>query len=341
VSDPSGGEAAFLTLVVGAAVDADPSYAFSIACLQDVIDGVQFQQLEASQGINNDGIPHARYQCDDTKTKVTTISIITEDGRRERVRQWQLYICKSATCDTDTLNQVLNSISLDYYALEGNPFDEGTIVSDTVTPSTECFHEQIGETINDPDVYCSGESAPVCINKKLIEIKLGTDAPFEIAVCDDNDCLASLGDAPPYRLLERWIYWLMGGNQYCMPVEMGRQTSVSVDITVSEKEFNLSDYCSAAAASGRTGRWVASETTNTPTQAPTVKVVASETTNTPTLAPTVKIVASETTPKPTQARTVKVVVSETESAPAESAAWMTMESFVLKCFVGLLPLLLL
>jgi len=57
--------------------------------------------------------------------------------------------------------------------------------------------------------------------------------------------------------------------------------------------------------------------------------------------PTVKVVASETTPKLTQAPTVKVVASETESAPAESAAWMTMESFVLKCFVGLLPLLLL
>ena len=154
--------------------------------------------------------------------------------------------------------------------------------------------------------YCSGESAPACSNKKLIEVQYGTDAPFELAICDDNDCLASLKDTFP---LVNWIdsYLNQFGNPFCLQTTFEGFEPVkvypSIEITILEKEFILSDYCSAAAASGRTGRCE--------------------------------------TPIPTQAPTVKVVASETESAPAESAAWMTMESFVLKCFVGLIPLLLL
>lgn len=309
LNDPSGGEAALLTSMVGAALVADPSYAFFGTCFQDVVDGMKFTQEQRIQGIKD----YTQLQCDDTKTKVATLSVLTEtdspyEPLRERFEPWNLYICKSATCDTDTLNQFLALICLDFYAVGGIPFNEGVIVSETVTPIAECWMKQIGYPMNNPDVYCSGER--VCSNTKLIEVKLGTDAPFEIAICDDNDCLASLGDVPP-KYLEGWLNEVERSktkqNRYCLPKEKYRQELLSVDITFSEKEFNLTDYCSAAAASGRIGRCVASETTNTPTQAPTVKVVA----------------------------------SETESAPAESAAWMTMESFVLKCFVGLLPLLLL
>ena len=293
VNDPSGGEAALLTSMVGAAVVADPSYAFFGTCFQDVFDGLKAQQIEnyyESEGIEQNGTRISRYECDDTKTKVATLSVITEtdspyEPLRERVDPWHLYICKSAACDTDTLNQVLTLICLEYYAVGGNPYNEGVIVSETVTPIVECWIKQIGYQMNNPDVYCSGESAPVCSNKKLIEVKLGTDAPFEIAICDDNDCLASLGDAPPYKHLEVWIGEAVivkgNPNPYCLPKEEYSQELLSVDITLSEKEFNLADYCSPAAVSGRTGRC------------------------------------------------------------AESAASMTMESFVLKCFVGLLPLLLL
>jgi hypothetical protein len=152
-----------------------------------------------------------------------------------------------------------------------------------------------------PETYCSGESAPACSNKKLIEVQLGTDAPFELAICDDNDCLASLKNTRP---LANFIdgYFPSNANTFCVPEGSSyRQEFISIETTILEKDFNLSDYCSAAAASGRTGLC------ETPTEAPTVKAVA----------------------------------SETESAPAESAAWMTMESFVLKCFVGLISLLLL
>jgi len=314
VSDPTGGEATLFTLMVGAALVADPSGAFFSTCLQDVIDGMKFQQLEqyyTAQGIELEGPAYSRYQCDDTKTKVEVLSTATNDnwranGFRQFVNPWLLYVCKSASCDTDTLNQVLNSITLEYYTLGGNPYPEGTIISDTVTPSVECYRNQIGYSIINSELYCSGESAPVCSNKKLIEVQLGTDAPFELAVCDDNDCLASLGDTRPISNLADGFG---PSNPFCLPVESYRAEFSTIEITILEKEFNLSDYCSAAAASGRTGRCE----TPIPTQAPTVKVVASET-------------ETET---------------ETESAPAESAAWMRMESFVLKCCVGLLPLLLL
>jgi len=293
VSDPTGAEAALFTLMVGATLDADPSGAFFSTCLPDVIDGMKFQQLEQykkAKGIKREGTSYSRYQCDDTnKTKIEVISTVTNDnsvkanGYRQFVNPWLLYICKSASCDTDTLNQVLNSITLEYYALGGNPYQEGTIISDTITPSTECYDSQIGYPMRNSEAYCTGENAPVCSNKKLIEVQLGTDAPFELVVCDDNDCIASLGDTRP---MENFAdgYNPSGRSQlnpFCLPDESYRQEFSTIEITILEKEFNISDYCSAATASGRTGRC------------------------------------------------------------RESAAWMTTESFVLKCFVGLLPLLLL
>jgi len=41
-------------------------------------------------------------------------------------------------------------------------------------------------------LYCSGDKAPVCSNTKLLGIALGDDDPFEVAVCDDNDCFVSV-----------------------------------------------------------------------------------------------------------------------------------------------------
>jgi len=292
-ADPTGVQPTFFTLLVGAILVADPSGAFFGTCLPDVMEGMLFQQQEVAGGD-----PWSFFQCDDTKTKVYTLSTMTIDySSYTRVIPWELEICKADYCDTDVLNEVLNAIALEYFELGLQPFDEGTTISDTITPTYECMIKQTGELMNSPEAFCSGESAPECSNKKLIEVQFGTDAPFELAICDDNDCLASLKDARPLEI------WIDGFNSreirtFCLPPERFSQEFTNVEITILEKEFNLSDYCSAAAASGRTGRCYE---TPIPTQAPTVKV----------------------------------------SAPAESAAWMTMESFVLKCFVGLIPLLLL
>jgi hypothetical protein len=242
------------------------------------------EETSIAQGTELEGTFDSRHQCDDTKTRVLTLSTVTTDSSRY-VQPWALWICKADACDTDILNEVLEAIAVDYFALGYNPFDADTIISNTSTPTTECFYDQIGDLMMNPEAYCSGESAPVCSNKKLIEVQLDTDAPFELAICDDNDCLASLKDK---LSLTNWIdafsrFPPEGFNPFCLPIESFSQEFTSIEVTILEKEFNLSDYCSAAAASGRTGRC------ETP----------------------------------------------------ESAAWMTMESFVLKCFVGLIPLLLL
>ena len=46
-------------------------------------------------------------------------------------------------------------------------------------------------------MHCS-DNAPVCGNIRLAEQltlgdKSGADGPFEVAICDDNDCLALVG----------------------------------------------------------------------------------------------------------------------------------------------------
>mmetsp|Transcript_1147 Transcript_1147/g.1696 ORF Transcript_1147/g.1696 Transcript_1147/m.1696 type:complete len:392 (+) Transcript_1147:290-1465(+) len=292
VSDPTGAEATLFAIMVAAAIDADPSGAFFSTCLQDVIDGMRAQVEDnelAAQGVEREGDLFTRYQCDDTKTKVLTVSTVTvengmivddvtcSDDYCQAANPWNLIFCKSASCDTDTLNQVLNSIALQYYAFGPNPYDEGTIISNTITPSVECWRKQIVRPIVRPEEYCSGESAPVhcsgesalvCSNKKLIEVKLGTDAPFELAVCDDNDCLASVGnDVQPLKM------WVDGefSSPFCMPVKDRMNQIVPVEMTILEKEFNLSDYCSPAAVSGRTGR--CEPPTDAPVIPPTVSPV--------------------------------------------------------------------
>ena len=153
-NDATGGEAGLFTLLVGAGLDADPSGAFFSTCLEDLIAGMRVQQEEAAlvaAGKELEGYFVDRWQCDgtdDTKTTVIAMSTVTIDkskatgGYRQFVNPWDLWICKAASCDSDILNEVLNSIALEYYELGQNPWVEGTIFSDTITPTLECLLNQ-------------------------------------------------------------------------------------------------------------------------------------------------------------------------------------------------------
>jgi len=244
--------------LVEAILKADPTYAFFGTCLPDLVKGMQHQQSEAAykealgpcKVDDREGTAYSRLECEDNKTKLLTFSRLTSPVRTT-VNPWDLYMCKLASCDTDTLNKVLTSIYLDYFEAGGdNDWRlENFKPIATYTPTMECYF-QIAKPIRDTELYCSGVSAPVCSNTKLIEVKLGDDAPFEVAICDDNDCLDSLGEPFTLSILADGF----GENPFCLPEETIPREITDVIITYSKKAFNLSDYCSVAAASGRTGR---------------------------------------------------------------------------------------
>jgi len=263
-------DADLFELVVVAAINADPPYVFLGTCLQDVLEGMQAQQAEAAakdalgpcEEDDREGTAISRLECEDTQSKILTLSGLTST-LRSTVNPWNLFMCKSATCDTDNLNQVLSAIYFDYFAAGGDDAwrTENFTVIDTYTPTVECFYDQIRAPLHDTELYCSGESAPVCNNTKLVEVKLGVDAPFEVAICDDNDCLASVGTPLSVSILADGY----GPNPFCLPEEKNYPRELTeVLITYSEKEFNLSDYCSVAAASGRTGRCTTSKSPKSP-----------------------------------------------------------------------------
>lgn len=255
-----GGEAYVLQILVEAAVIADPSYAFFSACLPDLDKAIRYGQAEVAykkalgpcKEDDREGTAYSRLECEDNETKILTLSRLTSPVRTT-VNPWNMYMCKKASCDTDNLNHVLTSIYLDLFEAGGdNDWRlENFTVTDTYTPTVECFVYQIQAPIFDTELYCSGESAPVCNNTQLIEVKLGDDAPFEVAICDDSDCLDSLGEPFTVSILADGF----GKNPFCLPEETTFPREITdVIITYSEKAFNLSDYCSVAAASGRTGR---------------------------------------------------------------------------------------
>lgn len=255
----SGNEAYLLQMLVEAAVKADPTYAFFGECLTDLDDAIRYSQYETAykkalgpcKEDDREGTAYSRLECEDNKTKVSTFTRLTSHNRTT-VNPWNMYMCKKETCNTDTLNQVLNTVYLDLYEAGGdNGWRQANFMPiATYTPTVECYYDQISKPMRDTELYCSGESAPACDNTKLIEVKLGDDAPFEIAICDDNDCLDSLGEAFTLSIVADGF----GSNPFCLPEETFPRDITDVIITYSEKAFNSSDYCSVAAASGRTGR---------------------------------------------------------------------------------------
>jgi len=245
---------------IQAAVATNHTVPFFTSCFEPVM-----VALETQQAINSNGkvMEANTLKCVKPEAQVyvrtelsnTTDSTPTKPGYEISLR-WELYICKPATCATNVLNDVLSAIYDDLFSFSGVSkwTTDNYKVLRTITPTTECYFEQMNDPMNNPELYC-GESAPVCTNTSLIEVKLDDGAPFEVAFCNDDNCLASMGTHISWRsFVDGAFSSRYPGNPFCLPLERVPQELTKSTLTKSEKEFKKSDYCSVAAKSGRIGR---------------------------------------------------------------------------------------
>lgn len=262
-------QAILFELVVTTSFQFDPSGNFLQTCLTDLLTATK---------MGESGI--IRQNCEEGKTEIVIFTEIetsfysnntlngnwtVRDGMVEADLLWEAPMCKSASCDADVLQKVLTTTFIDFLAL----YNTGWKAKDwkaisTVTPTAECVWKQISDPVLNPELYCTAD-APTCSNIKLAEITIADDAPFEVAICDDNDCLASVGaiDIVGFHATGPFI-------QTYTPTELGsyldpyciadleywhtnrHQKYVSAKIL--DKAFDKTNYCTAAAANGRMGR---------------------------------------------------------------------------------------
>ena len=96
---------------------------------------------------------------------------------------WNTPLCLKASCDTDVLQQVLTATyHLDFFDFVDITWRNLNFTATaTYTPTTECLYDQIVDPVENPELYCSGDNAPVCSNIKLVEITIGKEVMTMIA----------------------------------------------------------------------------------------------------------------------------------------------------------------
>jgi|AntRauTorckE5430_2_1112549.scaffolds.fasta_scaffold00882_8 hypothetical protein len=268
-------------IVVQKALQFDPTFNFLVECLESLLLGAQYQQREmdieeeiqnsCGQDDRNDTYV-SRYVCKEDETKVNTFFGLEYNGastsrRTPTIIPGDILICKPDSCQTDVLKNILKETFLDFDDIgttDGAYRKENYTAVEAYIPTAECFYDQFQAPSDDPELYCSGDNAPVCNNTKLVDVDLGVDGSFEVAVCDDNDCIDSLGGVELADIAGGFavgfgLYIGAQRNPFCYKAEFDPSTTpfmsrfVNATATYSDKVFNLADYCSVAAVSKRTG----------------------------------------------------------------------------------------
>jgi len=255
--------------VVMTSLSIDNTGAFLATCLQDLLEAFQISMAKQN-----------RRECKDGKTEIALFSTVetssipansTEynvvDGIVKNDFGWNTAMCKSPACDATVLQQVLTATFLDFYDTIDPKWKQfGWKATSTVTPTAECVYDKIGAApLNNPELYCTAD-APTCSNMKLVELTLADDAPFEVAICDDNDCLASVGavDIPGYfatgtmdqSYAPREVE-ISSNDPFCMKdleSKFARRNQKYISAKISDKVFDKTKYCTVAAASARAGK---------------------------------------------------------------------------------------
>jgi len=266
--DPKQG--ALLATVVFTSFTFDSSGAFLQTCLPDLLGAT----LLGNENQN-------RQVCEDGKTEIALYSTVESssipvdskpynvvDGVAKTDIGWLIPMCKSAQCDAGVLKQVLSETFLDFFDFVDSGWrTQGWDATSTVIPTGECVYDQIGAAVRNPELYCS-DDAPACSNMKLAEITIADDAPFEVAICDDNDCLTSVGavDIVGYHatgpMLESFVMksdndQISQNDPFCISNDFPNFVSRNqkyVSAKILDKAFDKTNYCTAAAARERMGR---------------------------------------------------------------------------------------
>ncbi len=271
--DTDPGQANLFETAVMSSLGIDPSGAFLGTCLNDLLVAALLADQKINRQVCEEGktetvfftaIESSSYPADSTKYFVPADGIVKNDI------SWDYSMCKSDSCDANVLQQVLTANWLDFieYGNDGvsGYRENGWKATSTVSLTAECVHNQIGEApVTNPELYCTAD-APTCNNIKLAEITLADDAPFEVAICDDNDCLASAGaiDVVGYYaagVLPQSYYPQEEYGEFIDPFCIAdlepsfmRRNQKYVSAKISEKAFDKTEYCTVKAASKRAGR---------------------------------------------------------------------------------------
>jgi len=259
-----------LVTVVTASFAFDPTGLFLGTCLPDLVEALLITQYNINRQVCKDGktemaffstIESSSFPEDSTEYNVV-------DGIAKTDIGWDVPMCKSDECDATVLQQVLTATFSEVFALSTTWDPEDWKATSTVTPTAECVYNQIGAApMQNPELYCTAD-APTCSNIKLAEITLADDAaPFEIAICDDNECLASVGaiDVPGYfasgeiaQSYDPQVAWTYENliDPFCLayiadPFTLSQKY---ISAKISDKAFDKTKYCTVAAASARAGK---------------------------------------------------------------------------------------
>lgn len=112
--------------------------------------------------------------------------------------------------------------------------------------SFQTFKKSCFENILNP-LTCSDETISDCDNKLLLDVTIGSDEPFSMAICDD-ECNESTSKSPD--VLNILSYANTKSDRFCLPE--GTTTSAEY----SSRAFELDKYCDAEEIKARDGNCI-------------------------------------------------------------------------------------
>ena len=110
--------------------------------------------------------------------------------------------------------------------------------SEHYLPTKQCTTDL--QKVTQPETFCS-DSAPACTNVKLARVTLGSEAPFEIAFCDDScnapgEVTSNLTEDEKIEYIRTRVNGMGSDNPFCIPFD----APVQVEIT---GDFDSATYC--------------------------------------------------------------------------------------------------
>ena len=218
----------FFEFILGKAVS--KGLTFVGTCLPDVLEGLQTQ---LGGGV---------ITCSSDKTDFSPQTLVSSLEGDLYYLDWGQFFCLNSMCNLADLSTFLDDVIYKANAvLLGRSLEEeGYSIIETLTPTRQCY-DGIVESLYDTEAYCAADGGSTCMNKALVEISLGTGVPFEVAVCDDDDCLAQITPGLIESLADA-----QGNNPFCLPEEETPQEITSVLVDYIETPFVSADYCSDA-----------------------------------------------------------------------------------------------
>lgn len=178
--------------------------------------------------------------CKETQIHLFPFTVV-EKGDLVTYGGWgEVKFCMDKTCilDMEDLKSYLTDIFIAANGVVGSGIYQGFNATRTVVPTAYCS-KGFGDFINRTQcVTDESEHFTNCSNKTMLDISFGIDKSFEFAVCDDNECIDQMS-LEVVGMLANYLIQNKTGTEGLATVKL------------SEKDFDLTNYCSVAAIDER------------------------------------------------------------------------------------------